>query len=92
MDIQRLIDMDDAEFAEVVSQAAKARRDFPKWWAAVLHPDVIDATEDTLRDAMASAEQQALTPERYPAAANFVRKVRGLLAEITLERIVREED
>lgn len=67
MDIQRLIDMGDDEFSEVVSQAAKARRDFPEWW------------------------RQARDPGRYPHARGFAQKMRGLLAEITLERAVREE-
>lgn len=91
MNVQRLIDMDDDEFAEAVSQAAKSRRDFPAWWRAVLHPDVIDETEDVIREAKAAAERQALTPERYPHARGFARKMDGLLAEITLERIVSSE-
>lgn len=91
MNIQRLLDMDDDEYAEAVSQASKGRRDFPHWWRAVLHPDLIDETEAVLTEMRDSAARQALTPERYPAAANFEKKVRGLLVEVALERSSREE-
>lgn len=48
MNIQDLVDMSDEDYAEAVSQAAKGRREFPEWWRLVLHPDLIDATEQTL--------------------------------------------
>lgn len=91
MNIQDLVDMSDEDYAEAVSQAAKGRRDFPEWWRLVLHPDLIDATEQALLDARSSAERQALTPERYPAAASFARKMGGLLMEIRLTRAARGE-
>ncbi|MGX9349196.1 hypothetical protein [Microbacterium sp. KNMS] len=87
MDIDQLIDMGDEEYALVVMQAAKARREFPGWWRAVLSPELIDATEQVLRDAMAVAERQAEDRARFPHAYGFVKKVRSLLAEVTLARI-----
>ena len=91
MNIQDLVDMSDEDYAEAVSQAAKGRREFPEWWRLVLHPDLIDATEQTLLDAKSSAERQALTPDRYPAARGFARKMGGLLMEIRLTRAARGE-
>ena len=88
MDIDQLIDMDDEEYALVVMQAAKGRREFPSWWRAVLSPELIDATEQVLKDAMQVAEQQAKDRTRYPQAHGFAQKMRSLLAEVTLARIV----
>lgn len=88
MDIDALIEMDDDKFKNVVLQAAKRRDQFPDWWRAVLHPDVIDATEQVLLDARDAADVQSLNPGRFPAAAGFARKVDGFLAEVALARIV----
>lgn len=91
MNIQKLIDMNDAQFEQCVSQAIKGRRDFPHWYRAVLHADVIDDTQGVVEGFVAAGLQQSEDPERYPAAVGFTRKMQAVLAEIQLERIVREE-
>ena len=83
MNVQALVDMPDDEFDQVVSQAIKGRRDFPEWFRLITHPDVIDDTEDSIRRAMAKAERQASDGDRFPHAAGFVSKMRGVLAEVT---------
>lgn len=90
MDIQRLIEMDDVEFAQCVSQTVKRRADFPEWWRALLHPDVIDATQEEIERNIVVGERQARDPGRYPFAAGFVAKMRGVLAEITMARVTGE--
>lgn len=91
MNIQKLVDMDDAQFEHCVSQAIKGRRDFPHWYRAILHEDVIDDTQAVVEGFIEAGERQELDPERFPAARGFVRKMHAVLAEITLERIAREE-
>lgn len=92
MDIQRLIDMGDEEFAQCVSQTVKRRGDFPDWWRALLHPDVIEDTQAEIERNIKVGERQAQDPGRYPYAAGFVAKMRGVLAEITMARIVAAPD
>lgn len=87
MNITALQAMSDEEFTRVVVQAAKRRTDFPDWWRVVLHPDLIDDTEDIIRAARADAVRQSENPQRYPHARGFVQKMDGVLAEITLARI-----
>lgn len=92
MDIRQLIDMDDEEFAQCVSQTMKRRSEFPDWWRALLHPDVIGDTEDVVRGFVEDGTRQAADPARYPHAAGFVKNMRGVLAEITMARIVAAPD
>ena len=88
MNIDALRDLPDEEFEQVVLQAVKRRTDFPEWWRAVLHTDLIDDTEQAIRKAQDAAYAQSLTPERYPRALGFARKLDGILAEITLARTI----
>ncbi|MTE24859.1 hypothetical protein [Microbacterium sp. ZXX196] len=92
MDISRLQAMTDEEFKRCVSQAVKSRRDHPDWWRALLDPRVIDDTEDAVEEFIEKAELHAGDPERYPKAAWFADKMRGVLAEIALERVVTGDE
>lgn len=91
MNIDAFKAMDDDQFDQCVSQAVKKRDHEWKWWKALLHPDLIDDTEASIQSAIEHAEEQALNPERYPAAGGFARKMRGVLAEITLEKLTRDD-
>ncbi|WP_300345182.1 hypothetical protein [Nesterenkonia sp.] len=91
VNVQMLVDLPDDEFEQCVSQAIKGRRDFPDWWRLLLHEDLIDATEGVIEGFLEVGLRQARDPERYPHARGFAQKMRGILAEITLERAVREE-
>ena len=86
-EVDELIDMADDEFTEIVLAAAKRREHFPAWWRAVLRPEVIDETENVIRDAMADARRQAENPERFPQAAGFARKMQAVLAEVRLAKM-----
>jgi hypothetical protein len=92
MDIQRLIDMDDDTFAHCVSQTMKRRSEFPDWWRALLHPDVIADTEEVVKGFLRDGLRQAEDPARYPRAAGFVENMRGVLAEIAMSEIVAAPD
>lgn len=90
MDIDQLVHMDDGEFEQCVSQAIKRRGDFPRWWAACLHADVIDDTEEVVNGFIETGTRQAQDPDKYPYAKGFVAKMRGVRAEIRLQRITEE--
>lgn len=66
MDIDQLVHMDDGEFDQCVSQAIKRRGDFPRWWAACLHADVIDDTEEVVTGFVETGMRQAQDPVKYP--------------------------
>lgn len=92
MNIDVLARMDDGAFDDAVMQAFKRRDDFPEWWRAVLHPDLIDDTEESLRRTLGRAEGQAADPSRYPQAAGFVLKIRrNALPEVMLARACMED-
>lgn len=91
MNIQMLVDLPDDEFEQCVSQTLKRRRDFPEWWRALLHEDLIDATEGVVEGFLEDGLRQARDPERFPHARGFVAQMRGVLAEITMTRASREE-
>ena len=93
MKLQVLIDMPEDEFKDAVMQAFKRRKDFPEWWGVVLTPELIDATEQVLRDVLEVVDGQAERPARYPQAASFALTLRRqALTELALARATHDEE
>lgn len=83
MSVEALIEMDDEEFRRKADRAVKNRHRHPEWWKMFLHPDVIDATEQVIQDAIEVASGHTDNPR----AKTFVRAMRDALDEIDLSRL-----
>lgn len=89
--IDWLVDLDDEEFREAVSQAAKARDREPEKWQALLDPRVIESTLDALDWFVEQGEAQSQDPARFPRAHHFLKRMRGYRTDVMFTLKLRGE-